>query len=268
MEVGAIMKKIKIPIDAEPIISTSSKGNQSKWLVGNKWVKENTRGYENIAEYVSSLILESSTIPSTSFISYVPCFIEKPDGTTTEGCYSIDFRGQLQEVTLERLFEANFEATDEILNNNVYSTEKKFNLIIEKIFQFTGLNVSHTLSQMLAFDAFILNEDRHTNNILFLYDPVTKIWKLAPLFDHGLSLLSDIKDYPLGIPISILKRKVKAKPFSSTFSKQLALYQGDPFIKRNLLVQKLEEAPYHLNRAKEVVLSQLQERSLQRLIID
>lgn len=91
---------------------------------------------------------------------------------------------------------------------------------------------------------------------------------MAPLFDHGLSLLSDIKDYPLNIPISILKRKVKAKPFSSAFSKQLALYQGDPFIKRNLLVQKLEEAPYHLNRAKDVVLSQLQERSLQRLIID
>ena len=39
------MKRIQIPQDAEAIVSTSSKGDQSKWLVGDKWIKENTRGY-------------------------------------------------------------------------------------------------------------------------------------------------------------------------------------------------------------------------------
>ncbi|MEK5530311.1 hypothetical protein MKX79_13135 [Viridibacillus sp. FSL R5-0468] len=32
------METIHIPIDAERIISTSSKGDQSKWRIGNKWV--------------------------------------------------------------------------------------------------------------------------------------------------------------------------------------------------------------------------------------
>ncbi|WP_181833261.1 hypothetical protein [Bacillus taeanensis] len=198
------MKKIQIPQDAEAIISTSSKGDQSKWLVGNKWLKENTRGYENMAEYAASLVLDSSTLPKTSFVPYVPCLIEKHDGTVVEGCYSIDFRGHLQEVTLERLFEANFETTDEILTNTRCSTADKFNAIMEKAHQFTGLDVSDKIAQMLAFDAFILNEDRHTNNLLFL-------------FDHGLSLLSDVKDYPLGVDLQILKRKVKAKPFNNSY---------------------------------------------------
>ncbi|UJL46603.1 hypothetical protein KFZ58_01150 [Virgibacillus sp. NKC19-16] len=51
------MDTIKIPNDAGMIISTSSKGDQAKWLVGDKWVKENPRGYENIAEYITSLVL-------------------------------------------------------------------------------------------------------------------------------------------------------------------------------------------------------------------
>lgn len=256
-----------IPSDAELIISTSSKGDQSKWLIGNTWVKENNRGYENIAEYVAFLILDSSNLPKTSFIPYTPCIIKKSDGTVTEGCYSNDFRGSLQEVTLERLFEVNFETTDDILGNGRYSTEDKFNAVLEKVHLFTGQDVSLEISQMLAFDAFILNEDRHTNNILFLYNPITAVWKLAPIFDNGLSLLSDLKDYPMSKPIDILKKKVKAKPFNSSFKKQLALYKGAPFINRKLLLNRVTESPYDLGRAKEVVMSQLNDAHLQGIII-
>lgn len=262
------MEQIKIPPNTETIVSTSSKGDQSKWLVGDIWIKENTRGYENMAEYLAYLILDSSTLPKTSFVPYTPCLIEKHDETVSEGCYSKDFRGSLQEVTLERLFEANFETTDDILQNEHYSTADKFHAIMDKIHHFIGLDVSQTISQILAFDAFILNEDRHTNNILFLFDPLSEAWQLAPIFDHGLSLLSDINDYPKSKPINILKNQVKSKPFSSSFKKQLAVYQGDPFINRSLLLENLNNAPYALGRAKEVVLLQLSDNQLQRLIID
>ncbi|MEB1808324.1 MAG: hypothetical protein LPK26_13710 [Bacillaceae bacterium] len=261
------MEKIRIPSEARMIVSTTSKGDQSKWFVGNKWIKENTLGYENMAEYVAPLILSCSTLPQTSFISYTPCLIEKVDGTVSEGCYSSDFRGTLQEVTLERLFEANFESTDDILNHKGYSTSDKFNIVMEKIYKFTGLDVSQEIAQMLAFDAFILNEDRHTNNILFLFNPETEVWQLAPIFDHGLSLLSDTKDYPLDKPLSILKRQVKGKPFNSSFTKQLALYKGEPFIDRSKLLEKLDIIPYDVGRAKKVVLSQLRDVLLQKIII-
>ena len=52
------MQKSEIEKVAQRTISTSSKGDQSKWHIGNKWVKQNARGYEGIAEYVAPLIVD------------------------------------------------------------------------------------------------------------------------------------------------------------------------------------------------------------------
>ena len=46
-----------------------------------------------------------------------------------------------------------------------------------------------TIYEMLAFDYIILNRDRHGANIEVLKDKRTGECRLAPLFDHGLSLL-------------------------------------------------------------------------------
>lgn len=262
------METIYIPADAVQIISTSSKGDQSKWRVGDKWVKQNTRGYEGQAEVLASLILSHSTLQETDYVQYYPCEIILPSGETSFGCYSYDFRGTLQEVTLERLFEANFTSTDPILNDKSLSTSEKFEQILQQVHVFTGLDVRMQIGQLLAFDALILNEDRHTNNILFLYNPIEKTWQLAPIFDNGLSLLSDEKDYTLGKPLTILKRKVKAKPFNSSFSKQLALYTGPAFIQKDALMVALETSTFDFGRAKQVLLSQLNDPSLKHLFIE
>jgi hypothetical protein len=58
------------------------------------------------------------------------CLIEKPDGTVTEDCYSKDFRGSLQEVTLERFFKTNFETTDDIL---MHSFNRNDDQILQQI---------------------------------------------------------------------------------------------------------------------------------------
>lgn len=261
------MERIYIPEDANEIKSTSSKGDQSKWLIGNRWVKQNTRGYEHLAEYTASLILSASSLPFLEYVSYTPCPLVFADGRESSGCYSEDFRGLYkQEVSLERLFEANFESTADLLGHRTYSTADKFTALTEKIHQFTGLDTTHTLSRMFAFDAFILNEDRHTNNILFLYDIKEASWQLAPMFDHGLSLLSDTKDYPMSVDINILKRKVKAKPLNSAFKKQLSLYQGEAFIDVKKLTHSLSSSPFPLGRVKDVVNMQLNDPALQKLL--
>ena len=199
---------------------------------------------------------------------YHPCEIILPYGDKSLGCYSHDFRGKLQEVTLERLFEANFTSTDPILNNKSLSTGEKFEQIMEQVQEFTGLDVRVQIAQLLAFDALILNEDRHTNNILFLYNPIEKTWQLAPIFDNGLSLLSDEKDYTQGKPLTILKRKVKAKPFNSSFSKQLALYTGPAFIKKQALLEAIESSTIDFGRAKQVLLSQLNDPIFKHLFVE
>lgn len=48
--------------------------------------------------------------------------------------------------------------------------------------------------EMLAVDFIILNRDRHGANIEVLRNTKNKTIRLAPLFDHGLSLLFSIKD--------------------------------------------------------------------------
>ena len=47
---------------------------------------------------------------------------------------------------------------------------------------------------MLIVDFLILNRDRHGANIEALRDSETKTIRLAPLFDHGISLLFSYKD--------------------------------------------------------------------------
>ncbi|MEK4091626.1 hypothetical protein MHH85_13245 [Viridibacillus sp. FSL E2-0187] len=91
--------------------------DQSKWRIGNKWVKQNARGYEGQAEVLTSLVLECSTLTPSKFVVYYPCIIQLADGEQFDGCYSLDFRGTKQEVTIERLFEANFSSTDSITSN-------------------------------------------------------------------------------------------------------------------------------------------------------
>lgn len=262
------METIHIPVEAIPIVSTSSKGDQSKWCMEEKWVKQNTRGYEDLAEYAASLILQASTLEPSEYVLYEPCQIKFANGQTTNGCYSLDFRGlKRQEVSLERLFEKHFESTHDILSHSKLSAVEKVEQIIQKVKTFTKLDITLPLKRMLAFDAFILNEDRHTNNILFLYDPKQDTWELAPLFDHGLSLLSDVKDYLIGVDLHILKRKVKAKPFNSSFKKQLALYDGPPFIHVVKLQQLLASSPYPLGRAFDVIALQLTDPAYEKLLI-
>lgn len=133
------METIHIPKGAVRIISTSSKGDQSKWRVGDKWVKQNTRGYEGLAEVLASLVLAHSTLQEKDYVKYYPYEIFLPDGETSIGCYSHDFRGKLQEVTLGRLFEANFTSTNPILNDKALSTSEKFKQIMHQIQDFLGL---------------------------------------------------------------------------------------------------------------------------------
>ena len=76
------------------------------------------------------------------------------------------------------------------------------------------------LTQLLEFDAFILNEDRHFNNITVLRNTAGD-YSLCPVFDNGLGLCSDTTDYPLDMPTRKCIEKVKSKPFSTSFKKQV-----------------------------------------------
>ena len=214
----------RIDLSNESLIdtkATSSKGNQLKWLVGEKWYKADHMGYEGLCEVVISRLLEKSSVKD--FVRYQPVMIVF-DSKEYTGCYSDNFRAKNESiVTLEHLSKqwlANSFAK-ELLR---YEEPKdKIRHTVEFIEKVTKLeNVGAHLTAMLELDAFFLNEDRHTNNIAFILNDDTGEYRYCPCFDFGLSLLADTtEDYPLGEDVYQLIGKIHAKPFDRDFDTQL-----------------------------------------------
>ena len=50
----------------ERIAETSSKGNQEKWVEGNRWYKLDQFGYEALAETMISQLLNTATASKTT----------------------------------------------------------------------------------------------------------------------------------------------------------------------------------------------------------
>lgn len=176
-------------------------------------------GYEALAEVLVSSLLKKTNI--SEFVSYRPVLIQYQD-KVLRGCASDNFRKRTEELIpverLHRLYHGHGLAEaigkcPSIKNRIQYAVD-----FIERATKLT--NVGPYLTTMLELDQLFLNEDRHTNNIAVIRDNKTGGFRLCPIFDNGLSLLSDINDYPLGHDIYASIDRVKAKPFSTDFDSQ------------------------------------------------
>lgn len=84
----------------------SSKGNQLKWKQGEIWYKADYTGYEGLAEYMVSALLEYSNVKKDEFIFYQTEEIGYKQAVY-RGCRSKNFLPDgCQIITLERLFES------------------------------------------------------------------------------------------------------------------------------------------------------------------
>lgn len=236
------------------IVSSSSKGDQLKWKSGNLWIKADKFGYESLAEWAVSELIARSNIPSELQVKYETCQIVT-SAKTFIGCFSTDFLGNTgyELITLHRLFEM-YGQTFEGLTRNKSTTMAAIDVsdFVERI---TGLPFLDYLGTMLKLDSFILNEDRHLNNIAVLFNGES--YKLCPYFDHGLSLLSDIKAYPETLSLTIATRKVKAKPFTSNFSRQYDALESNLSFDKVAVLDFIEDNKENLGRVSHLLLSQI-----------
>lgn len=201
----------------------SSKGNQLKFGIDNKWYKADFLGYEGAAEYAASKLLEHSNI-----VEYVPYQLETImyNGNTFNGCVSNDFLQSGQRlITAERLYQSQYnKPVMEVIGQ--LPLRDRIQSFVENIRDFTGLeDFGKYLTTLLEFDAYILNEDRHFHNIAVIQNE-DKSFSYCPVFDNGAAFLSDIRnDYPLEKSTYGLISEVAAKPFSKDFDKQVACCQ-------------------------------------------
>ena len=181
-------------------LNHSSKGDQPKWLIKNQYYKADHMGYESLSEYLVSELLKNSNI--TNFVEYTPVTI-KYNGKELIGCESKNFLKKGEELfTFERLHRAytgkelykTVWQMNDVKNRMVYTVD-----FIEKV---TDLkNVGEYLTAIAEIDMLFLNEDRHFNNLSVIRNRKNE-FRLSPIFDNGLSFLSDTKiDYPLGTDI-------------------------------------------------------------------
>lgn len=214
---------VRINLDAieqEPILGHTSKGDQPKWQLDGKWYKADHMGYEALAEVVVSQLLKQSNVPD--FVEYRPVLIQY-QGKEIPGCVSKNFRRKDEMlVSFERLHRTYKGRGLAAALGGINKPQGRIRYTIDFIEQTTGLiGVGKYLTLLLELDSFFLNEDRHTNNLAVIRNEKTKEFRLCPIFDNGLALLSDLNDYPLDKDVYDCIRCVRAKPFDLDFNVQV-----------------------------------------------
>lgn len=200
----------------------SSKGNQLKWNKNDIWYKADYIGYEGLAEYMVSHLLQYSTLAESQFVLYDTEMIHA-NNRNFLGCKSTNFLPDgWQLLTLERLFHTFYGKS---LYQTIFQYGKvddRAQFLVNQVTQMTGLtNFGEYLCTLLTIDALFLNEDRHMHNIGVLLDPLG-VYHYCPIFDNGCSLLSDTTtDYPLEEDIIELIPQVQAKTLTTDFLEQL-----------------------------------------------
>ena len=83
---------------------TSSKGNQFKWKQSGIWYKADYAGYEGLAEYMVSHLLQLSDMDDDEYILYKPIQIKYKNREFCGACSNDFIENDWQIITLERLF--------------------------------------------------------------------------------------------------------------------------------------------------------------------
>lgn len=178
------------------IMLGSSKGNQEKFFKNNKFYKVDYLGYEGLAETICSIV---SPLEHTKY--------ETVKINNKNGCVSTNFIGKNEFKTLQDILCVLPEKFNPFLSDT--SVEKGIDILCDGFIKFFNGDVKTYLIEKLIFDCIVLNEDTHINNIGFFTDSEKII--PAPLFDYGLSLLSDslFEDHDLS--------KIMIKPFNKLY---------------------------------------------------
>ena len=200
----------------------SSKGNQLKWEKDGIWYKADYTGYEGLAEYVISQLLNKSTLEKNEFVLYETEQI-KYKRVIFNGAKSANFlRDDWQIVTLQRLYKTKYNRNFMEDVWHIPETVDRLKYVVEQVEKLTKLkNFGIYMSKLLTIDAFFLNEDRHMHNIAVLMNGEGEV-ELCPFFDQGAGLMSDTTlDYPIGEDPIIMMEEVKAKTICQSFEDTL-----------------------------------------------
>lgn len=226
-EGGEVIMTIKL-VSNEKIAETSSKGNQEKWLDQGKWYKLDQFGYEALAETVTSMLLAHSNIETDTPFCFTRYHMERlfVHGRERTGCSSHNFLKNGEAIiTISHLFEQYLGGSLVERLNRLSSDRKRMMYIAEMTADITQLqDFPQYLTLLFEIDALVLNDDRHLNNIAVIARDGR--FDYCPIFDQGAGLLSNVMYAPMDIAPKALIANVKARPFHTTFNRQVKTMQS------------------------------------------
>lgn len=260
----------------EKIAETSSKGNQEKWFEKetNQWYKLDQFGYEALAEtLISQLLMRSSIERDTpfTFARYKMARLHV-HGRERTGCVSENFLQEGQSmITVSRLLNRELGAPLKEKLERLSSDKKRVAYLADAVKAYTGLvYFPQYLTLLFEVDALFLNDDRHLNNIAVIEQGGT--YDYCPIFDNGAGLLSNTQFLPMEIAPQGLIPTLVARPFCTTFNRQMnnarSLY-GRQFFMLPVTRKEIGEAlepllQYYASRDRELIAERVETCILQR----
>lgn len=261
-------------VSNEKIAETASKGNQEKWLEAGRWYKLDQFGYEALAETFTSLLLERSNIETDTPFRFTRYQMERfhVHGRERTGCSSESFLAPGQSiVTLSHLFKQYLGSPLSAALERLSSDKKRTRFLAEATAEMTGLEqFPQYLTLLFEIDALVLNDDRHLNNIAVIAQ--NGKFDYCPIFDQGAGLLSNVQFAPMDIVPKGLIAEVRARPFHTTFNRQIKTVQEFygkqlrlPKFSRNALMELLDPLlPYYPARDRALIADRVCETILVR----
>jgi len=212
-------------VTSEKIAETSSKGNQEKWhdKETDKWYKLDQFGYEALTETIISTILEKSNIESDTDFTFVRYNMEKISvrGLERTGCVSQNFLKPGQSlITVNRLLSNNNGSPLSQKLTRLTGNKKRIAYLADATTEYTGLkDFPRYLTLLFEIDSLFCNDDRHLNNIAVI-EQAGK-YSYCPIFDNAAGLLSNTQLSRMDIEPKALISVLQARPFNTTFTRQM-----------------------------------------------
>ncbi len=173
------MSRLEINIGKRIPLCTggSSKGCQNKYCIAGYWYKQDSVGYESLAEVLASRAA-AITNAITPIVSYDLITLCRSSRIKFPGCRSKSFLHEDDtEITLRRLAEKTMHHRME---------KDSINLAVSILNSVNDQRLLDQLSCLFQLDRITINSDRHLNNI------VLRNLKDIISFDYGDSLAADV----------------------------------------------------------------------------
>lgn len=237
------MINIVIPDEYSIIAESSSDGAQKKFYFDGYWYKIDKYGGEGIAEELASILMTCSSLEKDEYVIYETCLING-----IPGCKSKNFCKENEEII-------SFNHAHELILGYSFgkailgkTLSAKIKYAMDFFEQYFSIDITDYLAKTFAIDMLICNEDRNFGNLAIIYNNDSNVYRTAPIFDCGNSLLVGIEPYKKSGLIEDRIKNVAGKPFTSNLDVQFAQFQNSISIDYILLYSKLESISSSLQK--------------------